>query len=189
LKQDGNANLKHTTDMKEATESLPRAPKEIKLSPIDEVKFWSRIDKNGPTMPHMDSPCWIWTAGKFARGYGSFKVAGIANRTHRVAWVLANGQIPDGLHALHRCDVRACCRADHLFLGTNADNVRDRESKGRGNCLKGEAHNQAKLTVVKVAEIRALYAAGGITQCQLAKQFDVTQATISNILLHKIWAK
>ena len=173
--------------MNEAATSVPRAPKEINLSPADKAKFWGRINKDGPIQPHMDSPCWIWTAGKFRKGYGSIKVSGKSLYTHRVAWVLANGPIPSGLDVLHRCDNPACVRVDHLFLGTNADNVRDRENKGRGVTFSGEAHNMAKLTSAKVDEIRALYAAGGIKQCELAERFGVRQAAISSIVLRKIW--
>ena len=189
LTQDGNANLKHNEDMKEAIETVPCTRKEIKLSPADEAKFWSRINKDGPTMPHMESSCWQWMAGKFRKGYGSFKINGKARRSHCVAWMLTNGAMPGNLHVLHRCDNPACCRPDHLFLGTNADNVRDRENKGRGHTFSGEAHKMAKLTAAQVVEIRALYAAGGIKQCELAKRFSVTQTNISNILLRKIWTK
>lgn len=80
--------------------------------------FWAKVDKT-PT-------CWLWTGSK-TRGYGQF-AKGYA---HRFAWTLAHGAIPAGLQVCHRCDVPACVRVDHLFLGTAGDNIRDAASKDR----------------------------------------------------------
>jgi hypothetical protein len=70
--------------------------------------------------------CHVWTGSKYGRGYGNLQIA-----THRLAWELANGPIPEGLSILHRCDNPACCNPDHLFLGTQADNMADKVRKGR----------------------------------------------------------
>lgn len=83
--------------------------------------------------------CLEWTAGKYATGYGKFHVKRVATGAHRVAWTLANGQIPDGLLVCHRCDNPPCLNVDHLFLGTHADNHADMEAKGRGQ-WQGRTH-------------------------------------------------
>lgn len=75
--------------------------------------------------------CLEWSGYRDRKGYGQLRHAGRTRFAHRVAWSAANGPIPDGLCVLHRCDNPSCVRADHLFLGTNADNVRDRDAKGR----------------------------------------------------------
>jgi hypothetical protein len=129
--------------MNEATATVVPAPQEIKLTPAQEARFWAKVNKAGPIMPHMESPCWIWTAGKSKKGYGAFFVNGKQLGTHRVAWVLANGQISQdsnqhSLFVCHRCDRRDCTNSSHLFLGTHIDNVRDMVAKGRH--IKGDRH-------------------------------------------------
>lgn len=79
----------------------------------------------------MPSGCIEWSASRFAQGYGQIKIDGKNRKTHRVAWELVNGPIPDGLMVCHRCDNPPCCNLDHLFLGTAADNTHDMQAKGR----------------------------------------------------------
>jgi hypothetical protein len=79
--------------------------------------------------------CFIWNKTKFGNGYGRYKYN---KRAHRVAWEIVNGPIPNGLLVLHHCDVRACVNPEHLFIGTQLDNMRDMISKGRKVVLKGK---------------------------------------------------
>ncbi len=136
-----------------------------------------------------ESGCLEWT-GTICKGngYGSIGIwSGRKNNkrasAHRVAWELMNGPIPDGLCVLHKCDNRICVNVDHLFLGTNIDNISDMVSKGRQS--KGESHRNSKLSTEDVRSIRERYALGGIYQYELAKEFGVTQTTISCIVLGK----
>jgi hypothetical protein len=76
---------------------------------------------------------------------------------HRLSWELHNGQIPEGMCVLHKCDIRNCVNPDHLFLGTYADNNKDMRDKGRGSpppTFYGEEHPQSKLTEELVRNIR-----------------------------------
>lgn len=81
----------------------------------------------------IESGCLIWIRHVNEHGYGTTCWNGERNLlAHRVAYLIRHGSIPDGLNILHRCDTPACVNADHLFAGTQADNVRDMFAKGRG---------------------------------------------------------
>lgn len=91
-----------------------------------------RLDKSGG-----DNSCWLWTGkSKHRFGYGFINNGGRVELTHRVAWTLANGEIPAGLQVLHSCDVPSCCNPAHLFIGTASDNVQDMVSKGRHGSIR-----------------------------------------------------
>jgi hypothetical protein len=95
-------------------------------------RFWEKV----PDRP--DVGCWLWTAATGPKGYGVFQLGRGEGTTgaHRLAYELAYGKIPDGMFACHRCDVPACVRPSHLFLGTNADNAADMGAKSRARCSK-----------------------------------------------------
>jgi hypothetical protein len=124
------------------TKPLPKAV----LAARDRERFLSK------TIPEPNSGCLLWTAGVDDWGYGQFSVGGRKLRAHRVAWVKVHGEIPKGMLVLHRCDTPPCVNVDHLFLGTNDDNMRDMVEKGRAAC--GEALVQSKLTEDDVRAIR-----------------------------------
>lgn len=133
------------------------------------------------------SGCWVWTKYRMADGYGVVKVAGSALLAHRVSYAAFVGQIPDGMSVLHQCDNPPCINPAHLSIGTHADNMRDRNTKGRarGKSWKGEAHPSVRLTGAAIAQIRSL--AGSAPQSVIAKQFGVSQGHISNIINGKTW--
>ena len=110
--------------------------------------------------------CWDFKGKTTSDGYFEIKIGGRISpkilKAHRVSWMIHNGDIPDRLCVLHKCDNRICTNPEHLFLGTNADNVSDREQKSRGNQLKGEDHNKSVLTVEQVKKIKKLLKLGVI---------------------------
>jgi hypothetical protein len=104
---------------------------------------------------------------------------------HRVSYELYNGQIPEGMHVLHKCDVPLCVNPKHLFLGSNADNVRDKINKNRHTF--GEKNGRAKLSKSDVNLIRELYALGVMTQVEIGKKFCIAQGNISKICSGSLW--
>jgi hypothetical protein len=149
--------------------------------------------------------CWTWTASTNDDGYGWIGVTlislgkGVVRHAHRVAYMLEHGEVPDDRKVLHGCDNPSCVNPDHLFLGTQQDNIADMVAKGRQSGTKpgqsregwgyklGSEHRDAKLTEEDVLSIRSRYAAGQRTQGQLAEEYGVVQTAISNIVRGKLW--
>lgn len=86
--------------------------------------------------------CWFWTGASTANGYGVFHLGDGNILAHRLAWELANGRkVPDGMNVCHSCDLRFCVNSDHLWLGTQRENLRDMSEKGRTvNQNTGKTH-------------------------------------------------
>ena len=152
-------------------------------------RFWSKVDKNGPTMPDMDSPCWEWVASKNRDGYGQFRLDGNTKKAHRVSalWAGIISDITDGDCVLHECDNPACVNPDHLWRGSHEQNMEDMVSKGRSHSFKGELSPLAKLTEKEVRCIKNLLKAGA-QQNLIAKQFGVSVPTISKINVGTSWS-
>ena len=154
------------------------------LTKQDILRFWERI------RIRRLGKCWKWRVGKTADGYGELwlaKAAGVF-RAHRVAWVISNGPIPTDLFVLHHCDNRDCCNPQHLFLGTNADNMQDAARKGR--IANGEKRWNAKLTAKQVRAIRKDYIPNNRARGMhgLANRWGVNQRTIYDIIHHRTWS-
>jgi len=86
-------------------------------------RFWSRVNKKGPTPDHLDSRCWVWTGSKDRDGYGRFSVKNKSTSSHRFSFLLATGEAPE--QVLHKCHNRACVRPNHLAAGDCHDNLID----------------------------------------------------------------
>jgi HNH endonuclease len=171
-----------------------------------EVRFWRRVDVGDPTA------CWPWVGAKDRDGYGLFLIKAtdepdgqrICMHAQRFAWTLAKGPIPAGLDVLHHCDNPPCCNDAHLFLGTNLDNVADRDRKGRTakgerhwwytkpECRRpvqppppmyGEANPSAKLTIGAVRAIRLDQRIHRI----IAAEHDVSKSLIGAIQRREVW--
>lgn len=147
-----------------------------------ENDFWKRIRRDAP------GSCWPWLGRSVDKdGYGLIKFRSEHLRTHRLAWCLTFGVIPDDLHVLHTCDNPPCCNPNHLFLGTELDNARDRQAKGRGNKSRGENHSRAKLTALSVGLIKWRLLCGE-SQVSIADCFGVTGSNIWCIAHNVSWA-
>ncbi len=142
-------------------------------------RFWkyvNKIDKDS---------CWNWTGAKIKKDYGHIRIKDKMILTHRFSWELHFGKIPEGLCVLHKCDNPPCVNPNHLFLGTIADNNKDRDDKKRCVNLRGEMHGCAKLTLNQVKQIQDLK--GKFLQREIAKMFNVSRANIGRIHRNKIW--
>lgn len=150
-------------------------------------RFWSKVLKT--------DTCWLWTGatcgGKWP--YGKFGPGGRGKspqQAHRVSWKFANGEIPEGLWVLHKCDNPRCVNPDHLFLGLPLDNSQDMVRKGRSAPMRapkpyndGEKNPFAKLTTEAVLDIRS----STETQFVMAKKYGVCPATISFVRTRRRW--
>lgn len=143
--------------------------------------FERRITIDGATQ------CWIWNGSVNQWGYGRTKTPLSKERAaHRLSFVLHNGQIGNGLLVLHKCDTPRCCNPQHLFLGTNTDNMRDMAAKGRHSGRRGETNNSAKLTRAGACDIRTAFA-GGETVSSLSQRFGVSRRAIKLLLDGVTW--
>ena len=117
----------------------------------DTYRFWQRVD-----VSKSQTACWSWLGGASAQGYGRFKLKGRLESSHRVAYAIANGDIPeaDSYHGnvvMHLCDNPSCCNPRHLRLGDQRANVKDMDGKRRGG--RGKVR---RWDLDRVAEIIAM---------------------------------
>lgn len=142
--------------------------------------FWSHVQVRG------ENDCWEWTYHRSPRGYGWVGFKGSMKQAHRVAYILTLGEIPDALCVCHTCDNPPCCNPSHLFLGTHQDNMTDRKNKNRSARNMGEKNGQSKLTRSDVIDILHRHH-NGETEEALAKEKNVSQSTVSKIVLGNSW--
>lgn len=153
----------------------------LRVPAVDEAPVPFDVNYQDKFIIDESTGCWLWKI--LSRGGYGAAWAGKPISAHRLAWTLARGPIPAGMQVLHRCDVRRCVNPDHLFLGTHAENMADRNAKGRQACSSGERHPNAKLTSADVLAIRASSA----LQRVLAAEYGVSISTISDIRRYRLW--
>jgi hypothetical protein len=158
--------------------------------------------------PDLNSGCWLWSGANNGR-YGQISISGRLHKTHTIMFEEAVRPLRPGEITLHRCDTPACCNPDHLFAGTQKDNMIDRAKKGRNPMQthpensslhylrfqpRGVSHHLAKLTPEIAAAIRSEYLPGA-TKYEpeggfrwLARKYGVSDKTISNVIHGKTWS-
>jgi hypothetical protein len=144
-------------------------------------RFWCRVT--------VADGCWLWHGAHQPDGRGVLGMNGKLQSAPRVSWHLHYGDIPVGMHVLHQCDNPPCVNPAHLFLGTNLDNIRDAQKKGRlrgsNGHLCGDNSASAKLTWNDVDEIRNSVEILRV----LAARYGVSISTIHLIRKRKIWTR
>ena len=121
-----------------------------------------------------EGSCWLWKGGTAGR-YRGFSLDNVWIQAHRASWMLFEGEIPQGCYVLHKCDQPLCVNPDHLFLGSQKENLRDMGLKGRNA-------DKRALTKEEAAEIRRLYMKERYTHRALAAKYRVGKSTITRIL-------
>jgi hypothetical protein len=125
--------------------------------------------------------CWIWTDTPASDGYGKFQASsGKTERAHRASWRIHKGEIQQGLYCLHKCDHPLCVNPDHLFLGTQADNIKDMISKGR------RPRVNAKINEAQAATIKGRLAMGE-SPARIASEMEISRSIVYQIKYGKTW--
>lgn len=142
--------------------------------------FWERVDSSRGFLE-----CWNWTGTLHNKHYGLAYCNNKEYRAHRLSYYLWNDKDPKHLKVCHSCDNPSCVNPQHLWLGTQKDNMADRNRKGRQ--ARGSKHGNSKLTESQVRVIRRLLAEKTFTQRQIAQAFGVSAYIISDIKTGRKW--
>ena len=138
------------------------------------VRFWDKVEKT--------DTCWLWTAGKDPNGYGRFGIDRKARLAHRVAYEMLVGPIPKGLYCCHTCDNPSCVNPEHLFIGTQKDNMKDMAKKLRG--CHGTKSPNTKLTEGDVVAIREDPRSNRV----IGRDYGVSNGTVGCIKRRVSWS-
>lgn len=143
-------------------------------------------------LPTDPTDCWIWVGAKISGGYGTIRDGRKVVKAHRASWVVHNGEIPEGegYHGTcvcHKCDNRLCVNPAHLFLGSNLDNMKDRDTKGRRTAPRGAAHPMAKISE-DTARYCAAEVQSGRSAASVAAEVGLTPFHVGRIARGQAWA-
>ena len=152
----------------------------------DFYRFWNKVDIKDNT-----EECWNWLCGKTSWGHGVACLndgKGGIILSHRLAYILTKGDVPDELQVQHLCNNTTCCNPQHLELGTNSSNMKYMVEQGR-SCI-GEMHGNSKLKEEDVREIHMLYKGRGLgpTQADIAERFKISKREVCSILCGETWS-
>ncbi len=140
--------------------------------------------------------CQIWPFSKDSDGYGKAYMDGRCWQAHRLSKKLTDPDFDESLGCLHTCDNPPCFNPQHLFQGTNADNAKDRDSKGRGHwqqpnwkppAVKFWQHRKGHaINPERIRDVRARWA-NGESQSSIARHFGVPRTAIHRIVRGRTW--
>lgn len=147
------------------------------------IKIRSITDLYDRTEAEPNTGCFLWTRYRDPKGYGKVGSGGTVKLAHRLAWELVNGPLPTGAVLLHRCDTPSCVNPDHMFVGSQADNMRDMVAKRRNRC--GESHWNSRLSAAVIAEIRSRDVSQPGAQARIAEEFGISTGTTCRIVNRK----
>ncbi|MCW2405080.1 hypothetical protein M2336_001709 [Sphingobium sp. B1D7B] len=148
------------------------------------IRFLRLTETNG-----LDTEvCWPWLGPVNSNGYGRFSLRNSHILAHRQSYRLFKGEIPEGMNVCHSCDNRLCVNPEHLWLGTQSENLRDAVAKGRMKHpdTRGERNGNRKLAAADVAAIRKMHS-GGLPKYRIAERFGVSPSTVGNIINGDTW--
>jgi hypothetical protein len=132
--------------------------------------------------------CWEWDHSRTVAGYGRIRIDGKYAFAHRYSWLYHKGEIPKDMMVCHSCDNPPCINPNHLFIGSNTDNMRDCVKKGRyvgPPRMRGVKHPKSKLNDSSVAKIREMY--GNKTIVEIAKIFNIAPSLAHRVARREVW--
>jgi hypothetical protein len=154
-----------------------------RVSAQTELAIWNDVELDD----YSRNFCSIFTGHKDECGYGRIhNDEGKLVRIHRAVWERDHGKIPKGGVVRHTCDRPACIKPAHLVLGTQKDNIKDMDERGRRVNLKGSKQGCSKLTESQIPTIRSLLASGKSCE-KIAVMFGVSSETIRHIKKGRNW--
>lgn len=136
-------------------------------------RYWSKINKT--------DTCWNWIGSTTKNGYGVIRIGhSLDVYAHRMAWELHNGAIPTGMHVCHHCDNRRCVNPDHLFIGTQHDNMRDMANKGRNSPNRLYTESTVRAAVDRYIS--------GVSSADVSQEFGVSRVQLRKWVKGEQWS-
>lgn len=146
-------------------------------------RLWSKIDVRS------ENECWVWQGAKTTAGYGVIRINYILKYAHRLTWMLHyKSDIPKKGQICHTCDNPPCCNPAHLFLGSQADNMKDAANKGRikEKVHRGITHHTTHLKEKDIRKIRHL-GQTDIPHQEIGNYFGISRMSVNDIIHKRTW--